>query len=192
MFKDKTLLIAVLIPTLMIFLTILSVVLPRFFFNPKNDFIIQTGDGYVEKEFYIIEDGKLQINKSRQRLSKPFSNFGSDLNQVNDDPQMILEMIMVEEAKNLKENVLYYYDVSEGKAKKISLEEAQKFNLSDETVLDGYYVSTSGSDYTPYFLMGRSGNFRTTLNNKYFSKVLEIMPLTRGYQTSYFVGWVVK
>lgn len=192
MFKDKTLLIAFLIPTLMIFLTMLSVVLPKFFFNPQNDFILQSGDGYVDKDFYFIKDGKLQVDTQRQMLYEPFNNFGS--NSMNTDAAYLEEVKIANALKKLEENVLYYYDVTEGEAREISLEDAQKLKLADDKEMNGYYVDTAGMNYAPYLLagLGRGGSGRPTLNNKYFSKNIEIGPFTRSYQSIYFIGWVLK
>ncbi len=88
-----------------------------------------------------------------------------------------------------KQPNLYFYDVSTGESKEITIEEANKLELvGGQTSPDGYEIAYNNySDFTG-FSSGRSSRF--LISDSKASKKIDLKDDGNYYRAPFIVGWV--
>lgn len=151
------------LPILLIIFTAASIYLPKFFINPKFDFIYSNNQSYNNK--YYVLDSHIQINP----------NYREDYYPKN-KPQLFYYDI-----KNDKSRALTYEEAS-----LFNLDQNSKSPDGFEIV----YGSESGSLFPIFFYTNRDYSTRY-ISGHNFSKKLNLIQQSDYYDFQ-FLGWIIK
>ena len=157
--QSKSYALLVGIPLSLLVLLATAVFVPRFLAHPEQDFIYSKCLSYRCSDEVLVLDG--HISKQVKQTS------------YYDDATYPYYTHSTE---------LFYYDVSDGVSRKISLEEADRLTLDDfEESKDGYRFEAQRS--TSRFMQEP----RWMLRNGIMTKPLNVSP---AYKSVTFIGWV--
>ena len=164
--KNKTLVLGLSIPVIMVILVALSIYLPSLFVKPQYDFVYTT-DGYYNSDGrYSVEDGMIV---RRVDTYFDYSN--------NSSPEF---------AK------LYLYDVSSDTSEEIQFSDAQHMQLdSSPKSPDGLVINSGGSSggFFPFFSGSSDYNSEYLVGNG-ISRKLNVQINGSSYDGFQLVGWV--
>jgi hypothetical protein len=166
--KNVPLIVGLAIPVLMIIFVALSIYLPSLFNKPQYDFIYTNIGTYNGRTTY-------QVDKTNHVIEVPVPITDLVPKPTIYDPQP----------------ELYYYSETSNTSRKLTLDEAKKFNLDTNlTSVDGYEVTQGqgsgdfffggGYDYNSIYVKGHGINKKVSTPNNY------------GYYNFRFLGWVQK
>lgn len=192
--KNNTkLIIGVSLPLLVILFVISLIVFPKMFFNPKHDFVYTTDQTFTGSEYNFPR-------YSDARNWKPYEITDGKINEIKKpeitmtDPQNPAKTIFLE----LNYPKLYVYHVNKNSFEEISLEQAQKLNLTNGgSDPDGTIVTSGGQGNRGLFVDMMGGNsyyYGLYMKNGSFTKKITIQ---NGGQPDYYynsnfslIGWV--
>ncbi len=188
--NEKTkLVIGISLPLIIILIVVALSVVPKFFFNPKYDFVYTVGSSCGEYYYYCNNYG---APWSSYKIVDGKITKETELPKFPDGPK--------ENKPTLVYPTIYYFDVTKGTFKEISFEEARKLNLINGTAPDGTIV-TSGYDNNNGGVFGMmfGGGGYSTRNGLYLrnGRASEKIVVQNGTQNDYYynsnfhlVGWV--
>ncbi|MFI5157629.1 MAG: hypothetical protein ACHQF4_02120 [Sphingobacteriales bacterium] len=161
--RKYVLVAALAIPVIMIIAVALAVYLPRIWAKPGYDFIYSTNSYYPEQ--FLVVNGKLteqNIPASSAQMPAPYP-------------------------ATLPQAQIYYHDTAANLDSSITIAEAQKFNLLENSISpDGYRIEHGqggglwffgGSNYSDVYLLGHGLSQRLNFD---------------GRSDFNFIGWVKK
>lgn len=168
--KNRSFIIGISIPILMILFVAASIYLPALFIKPKYNFLYMDESSGYEK--YDVKNNHLVrdvVNQDYEYLGDTYLN--SDSGESN----------------------IYLYDVTKNSSRQITFAEAKQLKLNGSRLSsDGFRVTTGHSDsggffpfyshnddYESYYLVGNSVN-----------KKINIQLNGHEYYSFYFLGWV--
>ncbi len=163
-FKDLLLLFAV--PAGITFILALVVYVPRLLAHPRYDFIYSSCDTYSCSDSYHVQSGQLVQTNANDNTS----DFGDE-----------------------RETELYYYDVSEASARRLTYAEASALRLDGSSKSPDGYTLTSGTQGGG-FLFWDNYDYRWYLADGLKKKPIDFGQLGGGDYASdpEFLGWVAS
>lgn len=173
--NNISLIIGISIPILMIVFVGVSIYLPAMLTHPKCSFLYGTGSDYYQLNSYDVQNGKLLKNEVQ---------YPATYNLPNPAPSQGAP------AK------LYVHDVEKNVSQEISLEDAQKLNLSSANISpDGFEFFSGSHDYSIFSLFFSRDDYYGAkyIRGHGISKRLNLQKESEyWYHDVHFLGWIIR